>query len=85
MLPIARFPRFNSSLIRQKGECQNGGNKKAKHAKKKIDIENMKLKIQLMICLSAGIHLLKVNNRNTRTKCDMCSKLTIKTLKRRQS
>ena len=26
----------------------------------------------------AGIYLLKVNNRNTRTKCDICSKLTIK-------
>ena len=27
----------------------------------------------------AGIYLLKVNNRNTRTKCKICSKLTIKT------
>ena len=26
----------------------------------------------------AGIHLLKVNNRNTRTRCEICSKLTIK-------
>ena len=26
-----------------------------------------------------GIHLLKVNNRNTRTRCEICSKLTIKT------
>ena len=25
----------------------------------------------------ASIHLLKVNNRNTRTMCDICSKLTI--------
>ena len=25
-----------------------------------------------------GIYLLKVNNRNTRTRCDICSKLTIK-------
>ena len=31
----------------------------------------------------AGIYLLKVNNRNTRTRCEMCSKLTIKTLERR--
>ena len=30
-----------------------------------------------------GIHLLKVNNRNTRTRCEICSKLTIKTPERR--
>ena len=33
---------------------------------------------------SAVIYLLKVNNRNTRTKNEICSKLTIKTLGRRQ-
>ena len=27
----------------------------------------------------AGIYLFKVNNRNTRTRCEICSKLTIKT------
>ena len=27
----------------------------------------------------AGIYLLKVNSRNTRTRCEICSKLTIKT------
>ena len=32
----------------------------------------------------AGIYLLKVNNRNTKTKCEICSKLTIKILERRQ-
>ena len=31
----------------------------------------------------AGIHLLKVNNRNTRTSCEICSKLTIETTERR--
>ena len=31
-----------------------------------------------------GIYLLKVNNRNTRTKCEIFSKLTIKTPKRHQ-
>ena len=30
----------------------------------------------------AGIHLLKINNRNTRTRCEICSKLTIKTSER---
>ena len=29
--------------------------------------------------LQAGIYLLKVNNRNSSTKCEICSKLTIKT------
>ena len=33
----------------------------------------------------AGIYLLKVNNRNTRTRCEICSKLTIKTPERRRS
>ena len=28
---------------------------------------------------AAGIYLLKVNNTNTRTRCEICSKLTIKT------
>ena len=28
----------------------------------------------------AGSYLLKVNNRNTKTRCEICSKLTIKTL-----
>ena len=30
------------------------------------------------------IYLLKVKNRNTRTRCEICSKLTIKTPERRQ-
>ena len=32
----------------------------------------------------AAIYLLKVNNRNTRTRCEICSKLTIKIPERRQ-
>ena len=32
----------------------------------------------------AGIYLIKVNNRNTRNRCEICSKLTIKTPERRQ-
>ena len=31
-----------------------------------------------------GIYLLKVNNRNSRTRCEICSKLTIKIPERRQ-
>ena len=36
-----------------------------------------------MKAIPAGIYLLKVNNRNTRTRCVICSKLTIKTPERR--
>ena len=32
--------------------------------------------------LTAGIYLLKINNRNTRTMCEISSKLTIKTPER---
>ena len=31
----------------------------------------------------AGIYLFKVNNRSTRTMCEICSKLTLKTPERR--
>ena len=34
--------------------------------------------------IPAGIYLLKVNNRNTKTRFEICSELTIKTLERRQ-
>ena len=34
-------------------------------------------------CYPAGIYLFKVNNRNTRTGCVICSKLKIKTSERR--
>ena len=33
----------------------------------------------------AGIYLLKVYNRNTRTRCEICSKLPIKTSERRSA
>ena len=34
-------------------------------------------------CYAAGIYLLKVNYRNTRIRCEKCSKLTIKTSEQR--
>ena len=40
-------------------------------------------KANIPIIYLAGIYLLKVNNRNTKTNCEICSKLTIKTLERR--
>ena len=39
---------------------------------------------EVLTCnIPAGIYLLKVNNRNTRTRCEICSKLTINTPERR--
>ena len=35
--------------------------------------------IIVLLYIPAGIYLLKVNNRSTRTRCEICSKLTIKT------
>ena len=37
-----------------------------------------------MVAFPAGNSMFKVNNRNTRTSCEICSKLTIKTQERRQ-
>ena len=34
--------------------------------------------------LPANIYLLKVNNRNTRKRCEICSRLKLKTPERRQ-
>ena len=34
--------------------------------------------------ISPSIYLFKVNNRNTRKRCEFCLKLTIKTPERRQ-
>ena len=36
------------------------------------------IRISLNTCFPAGIYLLKVNSRSTRTSCEICSKLTIK-------
>ena len=36
----------------------------------------------LSILIPAGIYLFKVNNRNTKLRCEICSKVTIKTLER---
>ena len=37
-----------------------------------------KAMVQLKKGFPAGIYLLKVNNRNIRTRCSICSKITIK-------
>ena len=40
-------------------------------------------KLVCILYLPTGINLLKVNNRNTRARCKICSKLTIQTPERR--
>ena len=35
--------------------------------------------VHVMCIVPAGIYLLKVNNRNSRTRCEISTKLTIKT------
>ena len=37
-----------------------------------------------MANVPAGNYMFKVTNRNTKTRCDLCSKLIIKTPERRQ-
>ena len=55
-----------------------GGRKQALSFECKIDQGDYTTWIFL-----AGIYLLKVNNRKTRTRCEICSKLTIKKPERR--
>ena len=38
--------------------------------------------IYIIYYIIYNINILKVNNRNTRTKCEICSKLTVKTPER---
>ena len=52
-----------------------------KWQKRKTKIKNLR---NLTISLP-NIYLFKGNNRNTRERCEICSKLTIKTLGRRQT
>ena len=42
-----------------------------------------KFTLEIIYVFPVDIYLLKVNNRNTRTRCEICSKLTIKTPERR--
>ena len=41
-------------------------------------------RVDKLFNIPSGIYLLKVNNRNTKTRCDMCSKLTVKKPEQRQ-
>ena len=49
----------------------------------KDDVKSISLKnIGSNVAHTADIYLLKVENKNTRTRCEICSKLTIKTPER---
>ena len=41
------------------------------------------IKLEPINAFTANIYLFKVNNRKTRKRCEICSKLTIKTTERR--
>ena len=45
----------------------------------------LKTGIKLKTVISVDNYMFKVNNRNTRKRCEICSKLTIKTPERRQA
>ena len=49
------------------------------HANEHTKYANSDLDVNFRyFCYIVGIYLLKVNNRNTKTRCEICSKLTIK-------
>ena len=53
------------------------------HQKIRTTIRLLKKSLFEYFTFPAGIYLLNVNNRNTRTRCEICSKLTIKMPHRR--
>ena len=72
-------------FVKIKKKHQFGSVQMTKHLTKfqNYSLELLPLGSQDTSCASpADIYLLQVNNRNTRTRCEICSKLTIKTPKR---
>ena len=66
--------------------CWETKKKKLSFRKKYIKFflwETSRFSLHVLLPIPAGIYLLKVNNRNTRTRCEICSKLTINTPERR--
>ena len=57
----------------------------SKHKKLRLLKLKHKKRYKCLVCSAspAVIYLLKVNNRNTGRKCEICSKITIKTTERR--
>ena len=49
-----------------------------------LGMKNCQVLTLFVTVFPASIYLFRVNNRNNRRRCKICSKLTIKTLERRQ-
>ena len=64
---------------RERGR-QGGSEREREGGRERFDF----IPVYILPCnYPACIYPLKVNNRNTRTRCEICSKLTIKTSERR--
>ena len=50
----------------------------------KSDLDVVAAEVKFHVTNPVGIDLIKVNNINTRIRCEICSKLTIKTPEQRQ-
>ena len=48
-----------------------------------VKLDTQKLSLKFILNDPAGNYMFKVNSRNTRTRCEICSKLRIKTPERR--
>ena len=79
-LSLSESVRFHSSPLRKSYPIVIGGNRKP------IQYENWNSWYcsDMIEAAQLSIYLFKVNNRNTKKGCEICSKLTIKTLERRQ-
>ena len=75
-LGLCHFSKFIAYQISQKNKT--GERFLRKHFHRRMNRRKEK------IHSTAGIYLFKINNRNTRTRCKICSKLIIKTIERRQ-
>ena len=75
----------NTSNIKTVQESKNPSSRHIDHdcLINSVSSENQN-KSYLISSFPAGIYLLKVNNRNTRTRCEICSKSTIMTPEQRQ-
>ena len=55
------------------------------HAQNAVGFQLLNIFAKTSYYIPSNIYLFKVNNRNTRKRCEICAKLTIKTQERRHS
>ena len=77
-----RKTKWNKSIINIYSYFRIGNTSSMKKKKASIKIKPAATSKQLLNS-PAGIYLSTVNNRNTKTRCEICSKLTLKTPERR--